>query len=92
MLRLLGLSGCSTVKGDQKVNDAILNYLNTRPWLHLNLQNTPLSRIDYRFSIIQQELDRNTEFVKNWNPSRVSSEGSRVFLCGPPRAGALFWH
>jgi hypothetical protein len=86
-LRLLDLSGCSAVEGDQNVYDAILNCLNTRPWLHLNLQNTPLSRVDYRFSIIQLELDRNAEFVKNWNPSLVSSKGARVFLCGPPRAG-----
>jgi hypothetical protein len=86
-LRLLDLSGCSAVKGDQNVYDAILNCLNARPWLHLNLQNTPLSRVDYRFSIIQLELDRNAEFVKNWNPSLVSSKGARVFLCGPPRAG-----
>jgi hypothetical protein len=84
---LLDLSGCSAVEGDQNVYDAILNCLNTRPWLHLNLQNTPLSRVDYRFSIIQLELDRNAEFVKNWNPSLVSSKGARVFLCGPPRAG-----
>jgi hypothetical protein len=86
-LRLLDLSGCSAVKGDRNVYDAILNCLNTRPWLHLNLQNTPLSRVDYRFSIIQLELNRNAEFVKNWNPSLVSSKGARVFLCGPPRAG-----
>ncbi len=86
-LRLLDLSGCSAVKGDQNVYDAVLNCLNTRPWLHLNLQNTPLSRIDYRFSIIQQELDRNAGFFKSWNPSLVSSKGARVFLCGPPQAG-----
>ncbi|CAK9276769.1 unnamed protein product [Sphagnum jensenii] len=89
-LRLLDLSGCSAVKERQDIYDAILNCLETKPWLHLNLQDTPLSKSESRFTTIQQKLQKNAEFQAafgNWNSPLVNSTGARVFLCGSPRAG-----
>jgi len=89
-LRLLDLSGCSAVQERQDIYDAILNCLETKPWLHLNLQDTPLSKNRSRFTTIQQKLQQNAKFREafgNWNPQLVNSTGARVFLCGSPRAG-----
>ncbi|CAK9234191.1 unnamed protein product [Sphagnum troendelagicum] len=89
-LRLLDLSGCSAVKERQDIYDAILNCLETKPWLHLNLQDTPLSKSESRFTTIQQKLQQNAQFREafgNWNPQLVNPTGARVFLCCSPRAG-----
>jgi len=94
-LRLLDLSGCSAVQERQDVYDAILNCLETKSWLHLNLQDTPLSESEYRFTTIQQKLQQNEKFREafgNWNPQLVNSTGARVFLCGSPRAGKCRSH
>ncbi|CAM6037340.1 unnamed protein product [Sphagnum compactum] len=88
-LRLLDLSGCSAVRARQDLYDAILNCVETKPWLHLNLQDTPLSESESRFTTIQQKLQQNAKFREafgNWN-QLVNSTGARVFLCGSPRAG-----
>ncbi|CAM6037339.1 unnamed protein product [Sphagnum compactum] len=93
-LKLLDLSGCSGVRALQGVYDAILNCLETKPWLHLNLQDTPLSKSESRFTTIQQKLQQNAKFREafgNWNPKLVNSTGARVFLCGSPRAGNTSW-
>jgi hypothetical protein len=87
ILRMLDLSRCLGVKEEQKLFDAILNCLQTNPWLHLNLEDTPLSKSGRRFSIIQQKLDQNTLFLRSWNQELVQSNGMRLFLCGSPRAG-----
>jgi hypothetical protein len=74
-LRLLDLSGCSAVKEQQHVYDAILNCLETKPWLHLNLHDTPLSKSASRFPTIQQKLQQNATFREafgNWNPQLVN--------------------
>jgi hypothetical protein len=89
-LRLLDLSGCSAVQERQDIYDAILNCLETKPWLLLNLQDTPLSKSESRFNTIQQKLQQNAKFQEafgNWNTQLVNSTGARVFLCGSPRAG-----
>jgi hypothetical protein len=94
-LRLLDLSGCSAVQERQDLYDAILNCLETKPWLHLNLQDTPLSESESRFTTIQQKLQKNTEFREafgNWNSRLVNSTGVRVFLCGSPGAGKCRSH
>ncbi len=94
-LTLLDLSGCSAVKEQQDIYDAILNCLETKPWLHLNLQDTPLSESESRFTTIQQKLQQNAKFREafgNWNPQLVNSTGARVFLCGSPRAGKCRSH
>jgi hypothetical protein len=94
-LRLLDLSGCSAVKERQDIYDAILNCLETKPWLHLNLQDTPLSKSESRFTTIQQKLQKNAEFqaaLGNWNSPLVNSTGARVFLSGSPRAGKCRSH
>jgi hypothetical protein len=94
-LRLLDLSGCSAVEERQYVYDAILNCLETKPWIHLNLQDTPLSKSRSRFTTIQQKLQQNAKFREafgNWNPQFVNSTGARVFLCGSPRAGKCRSH
>jgi hypothetical protein len=64
ILRMLDLSKCLGVKEEQKFFDTILNCLQTNPWLHLNLENTPLSKSGRKFSIIQQKLDQNTLFLR----------------------------
>jgi hypothetical protein len=87
ILRMLDLSRCLGVKEEQKLFDVILNCLQTNPWLHLNLEDTPLSKSGRRFSIIQQKLDQNTLFLRSWNQELVQSNGMRLFLCGSPRAG-----
>jgi hypothetical protein len=84
-LRLLDLSGCSGFKEQQDLYDAILNCLETKPWLHLNLQGTPLSKSGSSFHTIQQKLQKNAQFREafgNWNSRLVNSTGARVFLCG----------
>jgi hypothetical protein len=94
-LRLLDLSGCSDVREEQDLYDTILNCLVTKPWLHLNLQHTPLSKSKSRFTTIEQRLEQNAEFRKafeKWNPKWVNSTGARVFLCGSPRAGKCRSH
>jgi hypothetical protein len=94
-LRLLDLSGCFAVQERQNLYDAILNCLETKPWLHLNLQDTPLSESESRFTTIQQKLQQNAKFREafgNWNPQLVNSTGARVFLCGSPRAGKCRSH
>jgi hypothetical protein len=94
-LKLLDLSGCSAVQERQDLYDAILNCLETKPWLHLNLQDTPLSKSESRFTTIQQKLQQNAKFREafgNWNPQLVNSTGARVFLCGSPRAGKCCSH
>jgi hypothetical protein len=94
-LRLLDLSGCSDVEEDQDLYDAILNCLETKPWLHLNLQDTPLSESESRFTTIQQKLQQNAKFREAfvcWNPQLVNPTGARVFLCGSPRAGKCCSH
>jgi hypothetical protein len=94
-LRLLDLSGCSAVQERQDLYDAILNCLETKPWLHLNLQNTPLSKWKSRFTTIQQKLQHNAKFREafgNWNSRLVNSTGARVFLCGSPGAGKCRSH
>jgi hypothetical protein len=94
-LRLLDLSGCSAVKERQDIYDAILNCLETKPWLHLNLQDTPLSKSESRFTTIQQKLQQNAQFREafgNWNPQLVNPTGARVFLCCSPRAGKCRSH
>jgi hypothetical protein len=94
-LRLLDLSGCSAVQERQDLSDAILNCLEAKSWLHLNLQDTPLSESDSRFPTIQQKLQQNEKFREafgNWNPQLVNSTGARVFLCGSPRAGKCRSH
>jgi hypothetical protein len=94
-LRLLDLSGCSAVQERQDLYDAILNCLETKPWLYLNLQDTPLSKRKSRFTTIQQKLQQNATFwesFRNWNPQLVNSTGARVFLCGSPRAGKCRSH
>jgi hypothetical protein len=64
ILPVLDLSRCLDVKEEQKLFDAILNCLQTNPWLHLNLEDTPLSKSGRKFSIIQQKLDQNTLFFE----------------------------
>jgi hypothetical protein len=94
-LRLLDLSGCSAVQERQDLYDAILNCLETKPSLHLNLQDTPLSESESRFTTIQQKLQQNAKFREafgNWNSQLVNSTGARVFLCGSPRAGKCRSH
>jgi len=94
-LRLLDLSGCSAVEERQYVYDAILNCLETKPWIHLNLQDTPLSKSRSRFTTIQQKLQQNAKFREafgNWNAQLVNSTGARVFLCGSPGAGKCRSH
>jgi hypothetical protein len=94
-LRLLDLSGCSAVKERQDIYDAILNCLETKPWLHLNLQDTPLSKSESRFTTIQQKLQKNAEFraaFEDWNSRLVNPTGARVFLCGSPGAGKCRSH
>jgi len=79
-LRLLDLSGCSAVEERQDIYDAILNCLETKPWLHLNLQDTPLSKSESRFNTIQQKLQQNAKFQEAfaiWNPQSVNSTGAR---------------
>ncbi len=81
ILRLLDLSGCSAVQEKQNLYDAILNCVETQPWLHLNLQDTPLSKSEFRFTTIQQKLQKNAEFREafgNWNSRLVNSTGARV--------------
>ncbi|CAK9259835.1 unnamed protein product [Sphagnum jensenii] len=78
-LRLLDLSGCSAVQERQDIYDAILNCLETKPWLHLNLQDTPLSESESRFTTIQQKLQQNAKFQEafgNRNPQLVNSTGA----------------
>jgi hypothetical protein len=87
ILQMLDLSRCLGVQEEQKLFDAILNCLQTNPWLHLNLEHTPLSKSGRRFSIIQQKLDQNMLFWRSWNQELVQSNGMRLFLCGSPRAG-----
>jgi hypothetical protein len=94
-LRLLDLSECSVVQELQDLYDAILNCLETKPWLHLNLQDTPLSKSEFRFTTIQQKLQQNAKFREafgNWSPQLVNSTGARVFLCGSPGAGKCRSH
>jgi len=94
-LRLLDLSGWARVNQHQDVYEAILNCLETKPWLHLNLQHTPLSESASRFTTIQQKLQQNAKFREafgNWNPQLVNPTGARVFLCGSPRAGKCRSH
>jgi hypothetical protein len=94
-LRLLDLSGCSAVQERQDLYDAILNCLETKPWLHLNLQDTPLSTSESRFTTIQQKLQQNAKFREafgSWNAQLVNSTGARVFLCGSPGAGKCRSH
>jgi hypothetical protein len=94
-LRLLDLSGCSAVQERQNIYDAILNCLKTKPWLHLNMQDTPLSQSESRFTTIQQKLQQNAKFQEafgNWNTQLANSTGARVFLCGSPRAGKCRSH
>jgi hypothetical protein len=94
-LRVLDLSGCSAVQQQQDLYDAILKCLDTKPWLHLNLQGTPLSKNSYMFATIQQKLQQNAKFREAfvyWNPQFVNSTGARVFLCGSPRAGKCHSH
>jgi hypothetical protein len=94
-LRLLDLSGCSAVEERQDIYDAILNCLETKPWLHLDLQDTPLSESESRFTTIQQKLQQNAKFREafvSWNPQWVDPTGARVFLCGSPRAGKCRSH
>jgi hypothetical protein len=94
-LRLLDLSECSAVQEQQDLYDAILNCLETKPWLYLNLQNTPLSESESRFTTIQKKLQQNAKFREafgNWKPQWVNSTGARVFLCGSPRAGKCRSH
>jgi len=79
-LRLLDLSGCSAVKERQEVYDAILNWLETKPWLYLNLQDTPLSKSESRFTTIQQKSQQNAKFQEKIvyrNPQLVNSTGAR---------------
>jgi hypothetical protein len=90
VLRLLDFSHCE-VSEEQKVFDAILNRLQTNPWLHINLRGTPLSRSP-RFSIIEQKLEQNALLFKSRNPSLVKSNGTRLFLCGSPGAGKCSSH
>ncbi|KAH9542048.1 hypothetical protein CY35_14G094900 [Sphagnum magellanicum] len=78
ILRVLDLSRCLDVKEEQKLFDAILNCLKTNPRLHLNLEDTPLSKSGHRFSIIQQKLDQNTLFLRSWNQELVQSNGMRI--------------
>jgi len=89
-LRLLEFSGCN-VPEEQEVFDAILNRLQTNPWLHMNLRGTHLS-YSPRFSIIEQKLEQNALLFKSWNPSLVKSNGARLFLCGSPGAGKCSSH
>jgi hypothetical protein len=94
-LRLLDLSGSSAVREQQDLYDAILNCLETKPWVHLNLQHTPLSESESRFTTIQQKLQQNAKFREafgNWNTQLANSTGARVFLCGSPRAGKCRSH
>jgi hypothetical protein len=94
-LRLLDLSGCSAVQDGHFLYNAILKCLETKPWLHLNLQDTPFSESAYRFTTIQQKLQQNAKFREAfgyWNPQFVHSTGARVFLCGSPRAGKCCSH
>jgi hypothetical protein len=94
-LRLLDLSECSAVQEQQDLYDAILNCLETKPWLHMNLQGTPLSKRESRFTTIQQKWQQNAKFREafgNWNTQFVHSTGARVFLCGSPRAGKCCSH
>jgi hypothetical protein len=94
-LRLLDLSGCSAVQERQDLYHAVLNCVETKPWLHLNLQDTPLSKSEYRFTTIQQKLQQNAKFREafgDWNPQLVKPTGARVFLCGSPRAGKCRSH
>ncbi|CAM6079253.1 unnamed protein product [Sphagnum tenellum] len=57
-LGLLDLSGCSAVQERQDIYDAILSCLETKPWLHLNLQDTPLSE---RKTALRQSLMRSND-------------------------------
>jgi hypothetical protein len=94
-LRLLDLSGCSAVEDGHFLYNAILKCLETKPWLHLNLQDTPFSESESRFTTIQQKLQQNAKFREAfgyWNPQFVHSTGARVFLCGSPRAGKCCSH
>jgi hypothetical protein len=94
-LRLLDVSGCSVIQEEQDLYDAILNCLETKPWLHLNLQDTPLSESKSRFTTIQEKLQQNAKFREafgTWNPQWVNSTGARVFLCGSPGAGKCRSH
>jgi hypothetical protein len=90
VLRLLDFSGCD-VPEKQEVFDAILNRLQTNPWLHINLRGTDVSRSP-RFSIIEQKLEQNALLFKSRNPSLVKSNGARLFLCGSPGAGKCSSH
>jgi hypothetical protein len=91
VLRLLDFSN-SNVPEKQEVFDAILNRLQTNPWLYINLRGTPLS-ISPRFSIIEQKLEQNALLFKSRNPpSLVKSNGARLFLCGSPGAGKCSSH
>ncbi|CAK9259833.1 unnamed protein product [Sphagnum jensenii] len=91
-LRLLDLSGCSAVQERQDIYDAILNCLETKPWLHLNLQDTPLSKSRSRFTTIQQKLQQNAKFREafgNWNPQLVNSTGKTALRQSLMRSNAL---
>ncbi|CAK9862267.1 unnamed protein product [Sphagnum jensenii] len=91
-LRLLDLSGCSAVQERQDIYDAILNCLKTKPWLHLNLQDTPLSESESRFTTIQQKLQQNAKFREafgNWNPQWVNSTGKTALRQSLMRSNAL---
>jgi hypothetical protein len=90
VLRLLDFSHFY-VPEKQEVFDAILNRLQTNPWLHMNLRGTELSRSP-RFSIIEQKLEQNALLFKSRNPSLVKSNGARLFLCGSPGAGKCSSH
>jgi hypothetical protein len=90
VLLLLDLSRCDVPK-DEQVFDTILNLLQTKPWLHLNLRGTPLSSSP-RFSIIQEKLDQNELIFQHRRPNLVESKCVRLFLCGPPGAGKCSSH
>jgi hypothetical protein len=90
VLRLLDFSHFY-VPEKQEVFDAILNRLQTNPWLHINLRGTDVSRSP-RFSIIEQKLEQNALLFKSRNPSLVKSNGARLFLCGSPGAGKCSSH
>ncbi|CAM6079255.1 unnamed protein product [Sphagnum tenellum] len=91
-LRLLDLSGCSGVKEQQDLYDAILNCLETKPWLHLNLQGTPLSKSGSSFHTIQQKLQKNAEFREafgNQNSRLVNSTGKTALRQSLLQSNAL---
>ncbi|CAM6079270.1 unnamed protein product [Sphagnum tenellum] len=90
VLLLLDLS-CCDVPDQEQVFDTILNLLQTKPWLHLNLRGTPLSSSP-RFSIIQEKLDQNELLFEHRDPNLVKSKCVRLFLCGPPGAGKCSSH